>query len=710
MLKQVRLVNVCQHESLTWNPGSGLTVVVGPQGSGKSNLLSMALSSLTGVNPLPGVKGDNIREGIGKNDQSYIETRWEFGGVRYDILRGLKKVKSTIAVDGEIITSVRRESEITSFILEKAGIDDSKVYNFSYVSQGQTDALLTSKPTDRVRFMARLFEVEQVLDWPDKAREASRRITANLEADYASRIREIYAETRSLAKELAAERKRLSEVDTRLTSLYGEFEAVSAMAEKAALQRTLDERIARLTHSRQVAELRVAKSKEEIDRLQSEVPEWQRFVEVVAQWTEVAKNNSKLEAMQTEFNKLTNEIRRDLLDEPVEPVKPNFELPDEPTVQSVAVELATLVKQYDLFCEGRPTCDKCGAPISLDEESGLRLKVKIKQLSSQLAAWQQQSKLHTQYGQDLAVFRRHREMWSSSIADKTVKLEAVKQQISRSGLQMVELPEIMREDPNRLWRDRAKLESLTKELAERSAELPELESNLADVESKLLKAKAEREELGELPAFDQQAYKTQLAVFKAVEAEKSEAAANISRINRAAGSAKEQLKQYIAKYRRQRIDLVAKQSIDELCENVKPSALPSQIIYRMCSGVSEKMSELCHQLGQPFSIYIDEELKFWATKSDGRCERVERLSGGQRACVATVFWLVRLMSLTSSKLKFLVLDEPTAHMDQAVVGQFGEMLTALNPLLIESGVQVILVTHHRQLAGCGQTVLNLGDV
>lgn len=165
----------------------------------------------------------------------------------------------------------------------------------------------------------------------------------------------------------------------------------------------------------------------------------------------------------------------------------------------------------------------------------------------------------------------------------------------------------------------------------------------------------------------------------------------------------------VARVRENRKLYRGKEALEQLRDLVHPRQLPRRVLRRLMLSIAQSLSELCRELGQPFEISIGEDLEFLVKHTDGSLEAAQRLSGGQQACVATVFWIVRLLANMGSGLPLLVLDEPTANMDEEAVSRFAEMLQRLGPVLIQRKLQVVVVTHHRQLIGCGQYVVDLGE-
>jgi len=170
---------------------------------------------------------------------------------------------------------------------------------------------------------------------------------------------------------------------------------------------------------------------------------------------------------------------------------------------------------------------------------------------------------------------------------------------------------------------------------------------------------------------------------------------------------REQVRGLISRLRDERVVMRSRDVLQGVYNEVKPKDLPREVLVSLMQGVGQSMTELCYELGQPFEVTVGNDLEFMIRHPSGRVEPAQRLSCGQGACVSTVFWLVRLLSNMGNSLPLLVMDEPSANMDAAAVARFGEMLQKLGPLLVQRNLQVVLTTHHEQLRGCGQQLVNL---
>src|SRR5690606_10312925 len=97
-----------------------------------------------------------------------------------------------------------------------------------------------------------------------------------------------------------------------------------------------------------------------------------------------------------------------------------------------------------------------------------------------------------------------------------------------------------------------------------------------------------------------------------------------------------------------------------------------------------------------FRVEATDGASFTGHFVDGRIQRGERFSVGQRVMLATAFRVA--VNFVYAELGFLALDEPTAFLDADYIRAFEPVLERLRSLSRSRGWQCVLVTHERELA------------
>ena len=137
-----------------------------------------------------------------------------------------------------------------------------------------------------------------------------------------------------------------------------------------------------------------------------------------------------------------------------------------------------------------------------------------------------------------------------------------------------------------------------------------------------------------------------------------------------------------------------------------PRALSQRIVSKLTTGVNAYL-EL---FSAPFTVEPSNDgVGFLCQFTDGRQMPDELpdatfLSGGQKVQLAVAFRFATY-ELFASKLGLLVLDEPTAYLDEATINKFGNVLKKIMDVAKTMNVQVLCATHHDQVsAQADQTI------
>lgn len=705
MLQKIKLKNVCQHQELEIDMGPGLTVVVGPQGSGKTNLFMMALSSVTGENPLPGKKDRNVRYGTGSKP-SYISTQWRIAGKTYVVTRGLSNHKSSLIIDGELRDDLRREKEITDEVLSAFGCDKDTVLEFSYVKQSRTDDVLCTTPTDRVKFAVKLMGCQHILSWHTSVDKFCNQVDGILRVDYESDLRELLLRRNTLAADKITKQvelhKLLDQREILIKQAAGLEEMRKQHTEKVNIENKIkDLRIqyknaadAKLENENKVQRLKV-----DIDSLRERVHLSEQCIEAVRHNDAVSKANNSLVELRNNLTQIdSNLIQPDKL--------PNNQKFDVTEFDELWESISYWKKKLQLKKENKSECDKCGAPIVLPEQSEEEISSLIKAIQDRLTKMKQQNEAVRSYELALELFKKNEPKYieqRQSVLDGIHRLEVW---LGAEG----RLKELV--TPNPLSE---------KEINEKRVELEKMNINLGSLiavvlakDEDMVRIRTSGEALAakynEIPDVGEEVLNKINEVDLLVQHNENairQYQTNLQILDSNISNNRESIRNTIEKYREHKRLIEVKQLVDSVLPHLKPTKLPQSVLSRLMGNIGSRMTELCKELGQPFTVYTSNDLEFQVKKPDGYIEQAQRLSQGQKACVSTVFWISRLLSNIKAGLPLLVLDEPSANMDITVVSQFGAMLEQLNKVLLSRNLQVILITHHQQLASCGQRVIQL---
>jgi len=136
--------------------------------------------------------------------------------------------------------------------------------------------------------------------------------------------------------------------------------------------------------------------------------------------------------------------------------------------------------------------------------------------------------------------------------------------------------------------------------------------------------------------------------------------------------------------------------------------LPKNVLAHYAQEVQLRCNQYLEWFGSPFSVEISQDtFEILCTMPTGyRCP-AKRLSGGQASVMGTVFHFAAAATF-SKGLGLVILDEPTAHMDEDAISGISELLSeAITAVSKNTGMQVVVVTHARELANAFNSVISL---
>ena len=137
------------------------------------------------------------------------------------------------------------------------------------------------------------------------------------------------------------------------------------------------------------------------------------------------------------------------------------------------------------------------------------------------------------------------------------------------------------------------------------------------------------------------------------------------------------------------------------------SQYPAVVMREYAGVINQRIAHYLGVLDAPFRCWLDQEtMGFLAEFSDGRRHAAARLSGAQRI-IASVSFRLALTDTFASELGFVVLDEPSAYLDEANIENLQNLLLNLKQVSGESGRQIILITHEQALMGFADHVIEL---
>lgn len=142
---------------------------------------------------------------------------------------------------------------------------------------------------------------------------------------------------------------------------------------------------------------------------------------------------------------------------------------------------------------------------------------------------------------------------------------------------------------------------------------------------------------------------------------------------------------------------------------------PHMLSTSVLGVLNQDVNRFLSQFTAPFTVEpSNDALGFRCYFTDGRALPADgapdasMLSGGQKIQLAVAFRFATYC-MFASKLGLLSLDEPTAYLDDQNVGRFGDLLQQIKQVAKHMNLQVLMATHERSVMPFMDTVIDLAD-
>jgi DNA repair exonuclease SbcCD ATPase subunit len=146
--------------------------------------------------------------------------------------------------------------------------------------------------------------------------------------------------------------------------------------------------------------------------------------------------------------------------------------------------------------------------------------------------------------------------------------------------------------------------------------------------------------------------------------------------------------------------------LQALRDLLHPQAAPLLVSKRKLQQLQAQINERLDTFGCGFRVRPNDKLLFEALFPDGRMQPDQRLSKGQQMVLALSI-RIALNAMQADKIGSLFLDEPTAYLDTEHVRACEPVFAKLRDFSKQRGLQVVVITHERELAPIFDQVVDL---
>jgi exonuclease SbcC len=201
-LTSLRLQNFRQHVATQIRFESGITGIIGPNGSGKTSILEAIAFALYSV-------GRTTREHmlsqhpVGRPHMR-IELEFELGRHSYRVIRG--RTSAELYLDGDPIPIATSSSAVTERLQRLMGMSKDEFFKTYFTGQKELAAMAAMASTDRGRFLSKVLGYEKLRSAQDLV--AARKTSLNAEI---SGLREAMSDPAVVARAIASAESRVKD-------------------------------------------------------------------------------------------------------------------------------------------------------------------------------------------------------------------------------------------------------------------------------------------------------------------------------------------------------------------------------------------------------------------------------------------------------------------------------------------------------------------
>lgn len=302
-LHRLRLVNFRQHADTEIVFGTGITGVIGPNGTGKTTLLEAIAWAFYGH---PAARGsrDFLRwNRAAPRSPVRVEVDFSLGAHEFRVTRGLYQAELFQDRAPQAVAS--SQQEVTSKVTRLLGMSREEFFNTYFTGQKELTVMAQMGPTERGRFLSRVLGYEKLRQAQDLLRErrsALRGERAGLEHGL--------TDGQVLERERAEAARRLADVEARVgqatTARAAAANAVEAERPQWARLVALRESVLALDGDRKLAEQHVEEARREFQRLDRELAD---ALAAQARLKELEETLADIAALREELDALDREAQ-----------------------------------------------------------------------------------------------------------------------------------------------------------------------------------------------------------------------------------------------------------------------------------------------------------------------------------------------------------------------------------------------------------------
>jgi len=666
MIHNIELVDFLAHSNTKLEFENDATVFVGDNGAGKSSIIDAITFSLFGEHTRKNNKG-LIRRGA---NQGFAKIEFSANGKNYQAIRKIDSKGTLTAqfaedVDGKLIPIAEGERKqfgesMTKHVEETLGMDFEKLKIASIVQQGELNSIIKAKPKEFKELLNTIIGIDKLDTALASMRTVQREFRSTIQKKFG------YDDIQVVENKITEYQNESKNAHPRLEQLDIEKKEQELLISKLEKQIQSDS-----TKESQLKDLESRKkewqeyAKDVIKSIQNEVTEKEEIVNECKPCFAISKNKNEIESGINKIQKELSVIESELSS--LEKKQVRLEEHE---------ELAEKLVLKDGKC---PVCDSTVdhlKPLFQKkhiEDEIKEIEKKIEKLENKKDELEQN--IHS-LSNDLEESKKAETILSTYKIKNESELDGIVAEIKAKVKQMQNIPITI--NSGQLV-EAASLDSHAKTIYDNIVSLEKSTSG-----------------------FDQQEF------LKNIES-RDGSMTRLSQINQEYGEISGNIKK--AKMELEKLDLTLTElnhvqgyvtELEQIQENVYNRDGPVGKSLRSWSLeiISQKASEYLEKLNTKIQrISLSEKTRDVNISCYSRNTMldIESLSGGEQVSVALALRLGMSHLLGASNLNFMILDEPTAHLDGERRKSLVNVLSQLTNLKEDSSMQFIIITHDAEI-------------
>jgi exonuclease SbcC len=668
MIRNIELVDFLSHSDTKLQFDSGATVFVGENGAGKSSIIDAITFSLFGEHTRKNNKG-LIRRGA---NQGFAKIEFSANGKNYQAIRkidskGTLTAQFTENVDGKYSTIAEGERKqfgesMTKHVEEAFAMDFEKLQIASIVQQGELNSIIKAKPKEFKELLNAIIGIDKL----DTALTSMRTVQREFRTSIQEKFGYDDTQIQFIENKITESKNELDNAQPKLEDLAKEKKEQELLISKLEKQIQDDS-----SKQSQLKDLETRKKEwqeyamEIIKSIKKEVSEKEEIVNECKPCFAISKNKDKIESEIKNIQKNLDAVESEL-----------SELEKKQVRLEEHEELAEKLVLKDGKC---PVCDSTVDHLKplfqkkhIEDELDA-IEKKVVELENKKEGLEQND---VSFTHDLEETKKAETILSTYKIKNELQLDEISAEIKTKVKQMQNIPLTI--IPGQLI-GVANLDSHAKTIYESIVSLEKSTSGF-DQQEFLKNMESRTDSMARLSRIDQE-YGEISGKIKYAKLELEKLGSTLTELKHVEG--------YITELER----------IEENVYN-RDGPVGKSLRSWALEIISQKASEYLEKLNTKIQrISLSEKTRDVNISCYSRNTTldIESLSGGEQVSVALALRLGMSHLLGASNLNFMILDEPTAHLDGERRKSLVNVLSQLTNLKEDSSMQFIIITHDAEI-------------